>query len=305
MGPLTIFGGGGFVGGEYVRSYYDAAIGNIQSINAKHDYQVYSKDVLYFISTVDNYNVFEHPLLDIETNLLTLVTVLENWRKLQESRDEKEGVFNFISSWFVYGNQDNPCGVREDAVCDPKGFYSITKRCAEQLLISYCETYGLKYRILRLGNVLGTGDRKVSARKNALQYLIGRIDRGEDIQVYSHGEFYRDYIHVEDCVRAIELTMLNGASNEVYNIGNGKPWQFIEVLMYAIKELKSHSIIEWIEPKDFHKKVQINTFYMNNEKLRSLGYTPIYEGVDLYSSILPRKSHEQKNSHSRSLCETP
>lgn len=304
MGPLTIFGGKGFVGSEYVNSYYDPAIGNIQKVNDKHDYNVYSKDVLYFISTVDNYNVFDHPLLDIETNLSTLITVLENWRKLQEFKGETDGVFNFISSWFVYGEQEEPDSVPEDAICDPKGFYSITKRCAEQLLISYCETYGLKYRILRLGNVLGKGDKKVSARKNALQHLVGKIERNEDIQVYSHGEFYRDYIHVEDCVRAIELVMLNGKENEIYNIGNGKPWKFIEVLMYAIKELKSSSIIEWIEPKTFHKKVQITTFYMNNEKLRSLGYTPVYSGVDLYNSILPRKPHGIEDSNSGSFSQT-
>ena len=39
---------------------------------------------------------------------------------------------------------------QENALCDPKGFYSITKRTAEQLLISYCETFNIKYRIVRI-----------------------------------------------------------------------------------------------------------------------------------------------------------
>lgn len=288
MGPLTIFGGKGFVGGQYVESYYDQALGNIRNINEREDHTVYSSDILYFISTVDNYNVFDKPFLDIETNLSTLIAVLENWRRYQEITGET-GIFNFISSWFVYGNQDDPHGVPESAACNPKGFYSITKRCAEQLLISYCETYGLKYRILRLGNVLGLNDHKVSMRKNALQHLVNEISQNGNIKIYDHGEFHRDYIHVEDCVRAIELTMLNGAENEIYNIGNGKSWTFIEIIMYAIKELKSSSEIEYIAPKDFHKKIQVSSFYMNTDKLRTLGYTPVYSGVDLYSSILPRK----------------
>lgn len=284
---LTILGGHGFVGGQYVKDFYHQAIGNIKSVNDRDDYTVYSKDVLYFISTVDNYNVFDKPFLDIDTNLTTLIKVLENWRNYQQTEEPvNDGVFTFISSWFVYGNQEQPHGVSENAACDPKGFYSITKRCAEQLLISYCETHGLKYRILRLGNVVGSGDKKVSSKKNALQYMLNEIANNQDIKVYSDGEFYRDYIHVEDCSAAIELSLAAGSTNEIYNIGNGRSWSFIEILMYAIKELKSTSSIEYIEPKDFHKKVQIQTFYMNVDKIKSLGYVPKFVGEDLYKKLL-------------------
>ena len=127
MENLTVFGGRGFVGSEYLRQNYDAAIANIVSVNPRDDYEVHSKDVLYFISTIHNFHVFDKPFLDIETNLTTLVKVLESWRKRADSKD---GVFNFISSWLVYGNQSEPNGVPETATCNPKGFYSITKRCA-------------------------------------------------------------------------------------------------------------------------------------------------------------------------------
>ena len=42
-------------------------------------------------------------------------------------------------------------------------------------LISYCKTYNINYRILRLGNVVGVGDLGVSKEKNALQYLVDKI----------------------------------------------------------------------------------------------------------------------------------
>ena len=54
MTGLTILGGGGFVGKRYVDTFYHHAIGNITSVNKRNDYSVYSSDVLYFISTVDN-----------------------------------------------------------------------------------------------------------------------------------------------------------------------------------------------------------------------------------------------------------
>jgi nucleoside-diphosphate-sugar epimerase len=283
MTNLTVLGGRGFVGSTYVKKYYDQAVGNIVSINERNDLNVYSKDVLYFISTVHNYNVFDNPTLDIETNLIILVKVLENWRKHPDSKD---GVFNFISSWFVYGKQEHPHGVKEDAICDPKGFYSITKRCAEQLLISYCSTHNLKYRILRLGNVIGEGDKKVSARKNALQYMVNHILEGKPVEVYGDGHFHRDFIHVEDCVTAIDLVINKGNVNSIYNIGNGKMWDFITILSYVKIMSNSGSKIEHVEPKEFHKAVQIPSFYMDVSKLKALGFEPKYKYAKLYATLL-------------------
>jgi nucleoside-diphosphate-sugar epimerase len=280
---LTILGGNGFIGSHYVKEYYDPAIGNISNVNTRNDYQVHSKDVLYFVSTVHNFHVFDDPFLDIDTNLTTLVKVLESWRFRPDSKD---GVFNFVSSWLVYGNQEN-LPVSEEAVCNPSGFYSITKRCAEQLLISYCTTFGLKYRILRLSNVVGLGDKKVSAQKNGLQFLIGKLQKGEDIEVYGDGLFYRDFTHVTDCVRAIDLVLTKGNVNEIYNIGNGKSWTFLGILQYVHAQLRSTSAMKLVEPKEFQKQVVVKSFYMDNSKLRKLGYTPIFMKDKLWKAITP------------------
>jgi nucleoside-diphosphate-sugar epimerase len=285
MEGLTILGGNGFVGGQYVYDYYSPFIANIQMVNRRDDYTIYSPDVLYFISTVHNYNVYDQPFLDIDTNLTTLVKVLENWRKYQEKEGISHGVFNFISSWFVYGPQDKPHNVSEDAVCNPKGFYSITKRCAEQLLISYCETYGLKYRILRLGNVVGPGDKKVSSKKNALQFMIDKLSKNEDVEIYGDGLFFRDYIHVKDCSQGIDIVVSKGELNSIYNVGNGRGWYFRDIIEEAQCFMKSRGFVTFKNPSEFHQKVQVVTFYMNTDKLKALGYTPRYTGEALYRSL--------------------
>ncbi len=263
-----------------MKDHYDAAIGNIASVNEKNDYNTYSKDVLYFISTNHNFNIFDQPFLDIDTNLYTLIKVLEYWRRTQ-----KGGVFNFISSWLVYGNQDTESGVPETAPCNPKGFYAITKRCAEQLLVSYCEAYNLSYRILRLSNVVGPGDKKVSAQKNVLQHMINKMARNEDIEIYGDGMFFRDYTHVSDCSKAIDLVVTKGEINSVYNIGNGRTWPFKYIINYAHEQLKSTGKIVYVAPKDFQKQVVVTSFYMNTEKLLDLGYVPDYTGEKLYKSL--------------------
>jgi nucleoside-diphosphate-sugar epimerase len=214
------------------------------------------------------------------------VTVLENWKDYQKEHSVK-GVFNFISSWSVYGNQKE-LPVDESAVCDPHGWYIITKRCAEQLLVEYCSTFDLKYRILRVANIVGLGDAKVSSKKNLLQHNINLLSQGKDVELYGDGKFYRDFMHVEDCVRAVDLVMSKGNVNEIYNIGNGQPanW-YIEILKYASRNFTGK--ITFKEATAFQKSVPVGSFYMNNDKLKSLGYVPNYLGNKLYDSLTQEK----------------
>jgi len=275
MAIVNVFGGYGFVGSEYCKISKDVLIKNF-----RENVGVFSPDVVYFISTVDNYNIHVDSQLDIHTNLVVLVNVLDNYRDYIK-KNKQTGCFNFISSWFVYGQDSGfgagSRGIPETDPCDPKGFYSITKRCAEQLLMSYCETFGLKYRILRLANVLGPQDKKVSAKKNAVQYLLGELAQNKRVDLYDSGYFYRDYIDVRDCARAIDLVVSRGEVNSIYNIGNGYPIIFRDIIRYARDAMDSGSEIRTIEQKEFHKKVQSSrSFFMDNTKLRELGYRPEY-----------------------------
>ena len=294
MGIINVFGGNGFVGSEFVRTTKTPWI-----LNDRDNFEVRSDNVVYFISTVDNYNVQRDSLLDINTNLVVLMKVLDSYRSYIQ-RSGQKGCFNFISSWFVYGQDSGfgagSRGIPETDPCDPKGFYSITKRCAEQLLMSYCETFNLNYRILRLANVLGAKDKKVSAKKNALQYLLGEIAANRPVDLYDSGYFYRDYIDVRDCARAIDLVVNNGELNSIYNIGNGEGIIFRDVIRYARDAMDSGSELRTIEQKEFHKKVQSSrSFFMDNTKLRELGYRPeyhIHQTVDdIIYNIMTPKNH--------------
>jgi nucleoside-diphosphate-sugar epimerase len=294
MAIVNVFGAHGFVGSEYCKISEQDYIKN-----DRDNYQVQSANCVYFISTVDNYNIHIDSLLDINTNLIVLVKVLDEYRNYVKETGEK-GTFNFISSWFVYGKdsgfKEGSRGIPETDSCDPKGFYSITKRCAEQLLMSYCETFDLNYRILRLANVLGKEDKKVSAKKNALQYLIKELEANHPVDLYDSGYFYRDYIDVRDCARAIDICVRTGEQNSIYNIGNGVPIVFRDVIRYARDAMESGSEIRTIEQKEFHKKVQSSrSFFMDNAKLRALGYKQkyqIYETIDqIIHNVLTNKNN--------------
>jgi nucleoside-diphosphate-sugar epimerase len=268
---IQVFGGFGFVGSEFVKQNPDCIV------NERHDYTVKSNNILYLISTISNYNMLTNPYIDIDTNLTTLMRVLEQCKN-------RDVTFNFVSSWFVYGDTDMPAS--ETSICKPTGFYSITKKAAEDLLTCYAKVFGIRYRILRLANVVGPGDPKASLKKNALQHLINELKANRDINIYDNGNMYRDYMHVEDVARAIKLVMDKGSINDIYNIGNGKPIKFKTIIDYAHKILASSSNMHNIDPPEFHKIVQVHSMFMNTEKLKQLGYKPKYNMEQIVEDMI-------------------
>jgi nucleoside-diphosphate-sugar epimerase len=257
MNKISVFGGTGFIGGTFHRLYSEDVV-----LVPRESKKFETNEVLYFISTTTNQSVFSNLHIDIDTNLSLFVDVLEKCKG-------RDVTFNFISSGFVYGN--DIIDARETDWCNPTGFYSITKRCAEQLLISFCETFGIKYRILRIGNVYGL-DKTVSPGKNVLGYMIGLLKENKDIKLYDGGEFLKDYMFVEDICRAIKLIVEGGSVNEVYNIASGTSMTFKDIIQSAKDILGSQSNLITIPfPKD-QEYIQIKNMTLNIDKLRNLEF---------------------------------
>ena len=268
---ISVFGSTGFIGSRFCE-LFDREVVRI----GRDNYVPKTGEVLYLISTTNNYNVFDNPNLDIDTNLTVLVDVLKNCKN-------KGIVFNFVSSWFVYGKNES-LPAREEDPCNPKGFYSITKRAAEQLVISFCETFKIKYRIFRLGNVYGEGDASVSKKKNALQYLIGEIIDNKDINLYDGGTNIRDFIYVDDVCRAMKLCMEKSDINNIVNISNGRPYQFLSLMEHTRDRAKSKSKFISVKPTEFHDIVQVKNMYLDTTKLKKLGFKPkisIEDGLNI------------------------
>jgi nucleoside-diphosphate-sugar epimerase len=175
---------------------------------------------------------------------------------------------------------------KESDYPDPRGFYSITKRAAEQMLTCYCDTYKLKYRILRMTNIIGEGDKGVSIKKNALQYMIGLLKKNEPVKLYDNGENIRDYMHIDDACRAIHLCVTNSPTNTITNISNRQPVTIGELVRYSKKKMGSTSEINSIETPDSHKVVQYVEVCLNNDRLLSYGYTPSINTIEAVDRIL-------------------
>lgn len=261
---VSIYGATGVIG-----SYYQGLFNE----NPIPRTRLQPKDplALYFISTTTNSNVYIDPTVDIRTNLIELMKRLDACRKC----DIKE--FNFVSSWYVYGRDKEYC--HEDDICTPQGFYSITKRTAEQLVIDYCTAYGITWRIFRLGNVYGGTDKNVDLlKRNSLHSFINLLKDDREVVIFEGVQ--RDYIHIFDVCRALYLLIYKGEPNTIYNVGTGTKTAFLDLLLEARDILGSKSRICTTKPATNYSQSISN--YLDVTRLQNLGFSPI---IDIHDGL--------------------
>jgi UDP-glucose 4-epimerase len=156
-------------------------------------YKRYKPDLIYHLAAdTDVQESFRNPRQYIIDNVIGTAEILKFKCKVI-----------YTSSCGVYG--ENIIPTPETACPNPRNPYTITKLAAEYLI----KTAGIKYIILRLGNVYG-GDGERGVRGSLLS---GKRINGD-------GTHTRDYIHVEDVVEA--LIQAKNWNNGIYNIGTGK-----------------------------------------------------------------------------------
>lgn len=274
MNDISVFGSTGYIGSTFCRMYPD------KITPVPREEKNFSTDqALYFISTTTNQSVFKDLHVDIDTNLSLFIDILSNCR-------DRDVIFNFISSGFVYGN--DVLDYKEWYSCNPTGFYSITKRTAEQLLISYCKTFGIKYRILRIGNVYGL-DKTVTPGKNVLGYMISLLKKNKQIKLFDGGDYLKDYMSVNDVCRAIDLVIEKGEVNEIYNIASGTSQSFRSIITTARGILGSKSELIDVPMPENQKHIQVKNMTLNTEKLRDLGFScemSFYQGLQTLCDVI-------------------
>ncbi len=274
MSDISVFGSTGYIGNTFCTMYSD------KITKVPREEKIFSTNqALYFISTTTNQSVFKDLHVDIDTNLSLFIDILSECK-------DKDVIFNFISSGFVYGN--NVLDYKEWYNCDPTGFYSITKRTAEQLLISYCKTFGIKYRILRIGNVYGL-DKTITPGKNVLGYMISLLKKNEPIKLFDGGDYLKDYMSVNDVCRAIDLVIERGEVNEIYNIASGTSQSFRSIITTARDILGSKSELIDVKMPENQKHIQVTNMTLNTEKLQNLGFScemSFYQGLQTLCDVV-------------------
>jgi dTDP-glucose 4,6-dehydratase len=171
-----------------------------------------------------------------------------------------------ISTDEVYGSVAAGSSVETDEL-KPRNPYSASKAGADRLAYSYWATYGVPVIITRASNNYGPNQFPEKVIPLFITNLIDDIP----VPLYGDGQNERDWLHVDDHCRGIDLLIDKGASGEVYYSGGGNQVRNVD-LTHRILALvgKPASLIKPVADRPGHDR----RYSLSTKKLEALGWTP-------------------------------
>ena len=187
---------------------------------------------------------------------------------LLEAARQARGLRRFvqISTDEVYGSVAEGSS-RETDELRPRNPYSASKAGADRLAYSYWATYQVPVVITRASNNYGPFQ---FPEKVIPLFVTNALD---DIQLplYGDGMNERDWLHVGDHCRALDVVIDHGVSGEVYNIGGGNHVRNADLTTRILRLLdKPDTLIRHVQDRPGHDR----RYSLDTTKLQSLGWTP-------------------------------
>jgi len=204
-------------------------------------------------------------LFDLESNLVTSVKLFDACVKHHVKR-----VVFVSSGGTVYGIPSR-LPVEEAHPTNPICAYGVSKLTIEKYLNLFSHLYGLEFSIARPSNPYGERQSPLG-EQGVIPVFIGKILKGEPIEVWGDGSVVRDYFYVGDLVEALELLGSSPeAKNRIFNIGSGQGISLIE-LVKAIKGIADIDIqINYLPGRKF----DVPSIYLDIKSIeKNLGWHP-------------------------------
>jgi dTDP-glucose 4,6-dehydratase len=286
---LLITGGAGFIGSNFVRHMlrredctarvldaltYAGSMDNLADVADDPRFEFVRGDVceaevvrealrgidvvVHFAAETHNDRSIHGPGGAAQTNVMGTLNVLEAAREACPER------LIFISTDEVYGEALGSPKTETDRL-QPRGPYSASKAGADLMCHAYFVTYGLPVVIHRATNNYGP----FQYPEKLIPLFCYRALRDESLPVYGDGLQVRDWLHVSDNCRAIELLIERGVPGEVYNVPGGNERPNLEVIRLMLAELgKPESLIDFVEDRPGHDV----RYSLDGAKITALGW---------------------------------
>lgn len=236
------------------------------------DWQVRLKDVdavFHLISTTKPSN--KDLSYEFESNVLPSVRLFEACAK------EKIKVFYFSSGGTVYG-VPRYLPIDELHKTDPISTYGISKLSIEKAL-AYCGwSSGLDYLILRISNPYGLGQ-DPTRDQGLIGVALARALRGKDIEIWGTGNVIRDYIYVDDLMRAVMSLLEYDGTYHLFNIGYAVGFSVNEVISHIHNYVKPRVDISYKEGRIQDVPVNILSHELISEETGWQPLVALDEGI--------------------------
>ncbi len=210
------------------------------------------------------------PAIFVKTNVLGTQVLLESALKFKIRR------FIHISSDEVYGSLGKEGKFTEDSPLLPNSPYSASKASADLLVRSYFETFGLPVIISRSTNNYGP----CQFPEKLIPLFVTNALFDQELPIYGDGLYVRDWIHVGDHCRALDLILHRGKVGETYNVAGGDEKTNLEITHLILKKLKKpDSLIKHVKDRPAHDQ----RYSLDCSKIKAeLGWKP---GIALEEGI--------------------
>jgi len=189
----------------------------------------------------------ENPVSFIQTNIVGTYVILDEaknyWLKLG---GKKKLLFRFhhVSTDEVYGDLNGKnISFTENSPYRPNSPYSASKASSDHLVRAWNRTYKFPTIITKCSNNYGP----YQFPEKLIPVMILNALEGKNLPVYGNGRQVRDWLYVDDHVRALLKVVINGKIGETYNIGGNNEVQNIEVVKSICR------ILDELAPSNFDK----------------------------------------------------
>lgn len=187
----------------------------------------------------------ENPDLFLSTNVLGTGVLIDACVKYGKVR------FHQISTDEVYGDLpfESNEAFSENSSLSPSSPYSASKAAADMLVLSYGRTFGLPVTISRSSNNYGPYQHS----EKLIPTVIKKALDNEKVPVYGDGRNLRDWLHVKDHCRAVDLILHKGTVGEIYNVASEKEYSNLETVKAILSHLgKGEELISFVSDRPGH-----------------------------------------------------
>jgi dTDP-glucose 4,6-dehydratase len=287
---LMVTGGAGFIGSNFVRWFLaahpdDSVVvldkltyaGRIESLQDLMTYERMEfvqgdiadpeivRDTLAGCDALINFAAESHVDRSIdEPGHFIQTEVYGTYVLLEAAREAGLGRYVQVSTDEVYGSIEDG-SFTERSPLDPSSPYSASKAGGDLLVAAYCHTYGMDAIVCRASNNYGP----YQYPEKLIPLCILNALHGDPLPVYGDGMQVRNWLHVSDHCRGLDVVLRSGKSGETYNIGGPDELPNIEVVR-TILELtgRDESLIQYVKDRLGHDR----RYSLSSEKTAALGW---------------------------------
>ena len=187
---------------------------------------------------------------------------------LDAARRDKVGRFLQVSTDEVYGSLGPTGAFTEETSLAPNSPYAASKAAADLLVRAAHHTHGLDAVITRCSNNYGP----YQFPEKLIPLFVTNALADEPLPLYGDGRQVRDWIHVADHCRALDLVLRRGRAGEIYNIGGGNERCNVDVAGLILSTLgKPATLLRHVADRPGHDR----RYAIDAGKMaRELGWTP-------------------------------